>query len=360
MVFLRAVLIFILSAAAHGAEHFSPPAGFMQPPEHHTAKAVNCPTAPAPFTGVLDFQSKYEGSDSARATLNPEADATFRQQTKAITDMERFVSRQVTAWAQSGNPSNVACVVNALAGWASAGALTGDAKNHTGRSMRKWALATFSSAWLQLQYSPQHPLRAYPAEQANIERWLSTLGDLTVSEWHDLPLNKVNNHSYWAAWAIMATAVVTQRRDLFTDALDIYRTAMQQIDQQGFLPNELRRRQRAFSYHNYAIQPLVMIALFARANGVDPKAENHDALQRLGEQVIGGLTDAQPFAQKTGVTQDVSFLQHPTNLAWLEGWCQLYRCDDALRQHIAPLRPLQNTRLGGDLSHLMAATARQE
>jgi len=221
MVFLRAALIFILSAAAHGAERLSPPAGFMQPPEHRAAKAVNCPAAPAPFTGVLDFQSKYAGSDSARATLNPEADATFRQQTKPITDMERFVSRQVTAWAQSGNPSNVACVVNALAGWASAGALTGDAKNHTGRSMRKWALATFSSAWLQLQDSPQHPLRAYPAEQANIERWLSTLGDLTVREWHDLPRSKVNNHSYWAAWAIMATAVVTQRRDLFTDALDV-------------------------------------------------------------------------------------------------------------------------------------------
>ena len=158
----------------------------------------------------------------------------------------------------------------------------------------------------------------------------------------------------------MATAVVTQRRDLFTDALDIYRTAMQQIDPQGFLPNELRRRQRAFSYHNYAIQPLVMIALFARANGVDPEAENHDALRRLGEVVIGGITDAQPFMQKTGAAQDVSFLQHPTNLAWLEGWCQLYRCDDPLRQRIAPLRPLQNTRLGGDLSHLMAATARQD
>lgn len=243
MVFLRAVLIFTLSATAYGADALSPPAGFMQPPEHlQTAKPVNCPVAPAPFTDVLDFQSKYEGSDSARATLNPEADAAFRQQTKPITDMERFVSRQVTAWAQSGNPANVSCVVDALNAWANAGALTSDAKNHTGRSMRKWALASFSSAWLQLQYSPQHPLRAYPAQQENIARWLGTLGDLTVNEWHDLPLNKVNNHSYWAAWAIMATAVVTQRRDLFTAALDIYRTAMQQVDDHGFLPNELHRR----------------------------------------------------------------------------------------------------------------------
>ncbi|WP_039058437.1 mannuronate-specific alginate lyase [Enterobacter sp. Bisph1] len=354
MLFLRTVLIFILSASAYGADTLVPPAGFMQQVETSTAKGIICPPAPAPFTAALDFTSKYSGSDSARATLNPQADAAYRQQTKTITDMERFVSRQLSAWTKSGDPAAVDCVVNALDSWASAGALTARANNHTGRSLRKWALASFSSAWLQLQYSPRQPLKAYATQQQNIQRWLGKLGELTVSEWHDLPLSKVNNHSYWAAWAIMATSVVTQRRDLYDAALDIYRTALQQVDAQGFLPNELRRRQRAFSYHNYALQPLVMIALFARANGTDMHSQNHDALRRLGERVIAGLDDTQPFAQKTAVAQDVAFLQRPTNLAWLEGWCQLYTCHAALTARIAALRPLQNTRLGGDLSHLMA------
>jgi hypothetical protein len=51
------------------------------------------PFLSAPFTGALDFTSKYEGSDSARATLNPQADRAFHEQTKAITELEKVVSR---------------------------------------------------------------------------------------------------------------------------------------------------------------------------------------------------------------------------------------------------------------------------
>ncbi|MGY5957080.1 mannuronate-specific alginate lyase [Kosakonia sp. BK9b] len=356
MVFLRAVLIFLLSTAAQAADNLHPPAGFMQPPAHSVTAAptVKCLTVPAPFTGTLDFHSKYEGSDSARATLNPEADAAFRQQTKPITEMESVVSKQVTAWARSGDPRYVACAVGALNTWATAGALTGEAANHTGKSMRKWALASFSSAWLQLAFSPAKPLTAYPAEQKAITTWLSQLGDLTAAEWRDLPLKQVNNHSYWAAWALMATAVATQRQDLFDQSLAIYRTAMQQVDAGGLLPNELRRRQRAFSYHNYAIQPLVMIALFARANGINVIDENHGALQRLGDTLLASLDDDSRYTQHTGVAQERNFLQQPTNLAWLEGWCQLYPCSAAVEQRLAPLRPLRNTRLGGDITHLLA------
>ncbi len=96
-----------------------------------------------------------------------------------------------------------------------------------------------------------------------------------------------------------------------------------------------------------------MIALFARANGSDLQAFNHDALRRLGERVISALDDPQPFTDKTAVVQDLSFLANSTNLAWLEGWCQLYRCRAALQARIAPLRPLRNTRMGGDISRLM-------
>lgn len=358
MVFLRAGLIFILFTTATLAAPLVPPAGFSQPPATHTlAKTVSCPDAPPPFTGALDFRSKYEGSDSARATLNPQAEAAFHQQTRAIADMEKFVSAQITAWHRSGDARDVSCVVSALNRWATAGALLGEARNHTGKSMRKWALATFSSSWLQLQFSASHPLNAWPEQTQNIIRWLGEMGDLTASEWRDLPQIKVNNHSYWAAWALMATSVATGRQDLFDQSLAIYRTAMQQIDADGFLPNELRRRQRALAYHNYALQPLVMIALFARANGVDMPQENKAALQRLAKQVIAGLDNPQPFTDRSGAQQDMAFLQQPTNLAWLEAWCQLSTCDNDLRARLTSLRPLQNRRLGGPLTLLIGPKA---
>ncbi|MFW3570562.1 hypothetical protein [Kosakonia cowanii] len=121
MVFLRAGLIFILFTTATLAAPLVPPAGFSQPPATHTlAKTVSCPDAPPPFTGALDFRSKYEGSDSARATLNPQAEAAFHQQTRAIADMEKFVSAQITAWHRSSDARDVTCVVTALNRWATA------------------------------------------------------------------------------------------------------------------------------------------------------------------------------------------------------------------------------------------------
>lgn len=350
----RICLIIAAAMAASAGATLQPPAGYQQAPQHHAASRFTCPAFPAPFTGALDFTSKYEGSDSARATLNPQADRAFHQQTKSITGLEKVVSQVVAGFAHDGNPARAECVVNGLDLWARAGALTTVAKNHTGKSMRKWALATLASSWLQLKFSPAHPLEGQQEKVADIEHWLSHLADLTVADWRDLPLKRVNNHSYWAAWAIMATAVVTDRRDLFDQSLAMYRTAANQVDNAGFLPNELRRAQRAFSYHNYAIQPLVMIALFARSNGVEVTSENNKALQRLANRVLSGFDNPDVFTRKTGIPQDIAFTRQASSLAWLEGWCALEECDPEVKQRIAALRQLHSTRLGGDLSWLFA------
>ncbi|WP_437888582.1 mannuronate-specific alginate lyase [Phytobacter sp. V91] len=350
------LLLLIAVSTAQAKQALVPPPGYLRPPASTPASPsrFRCPDFPAPFTAALQFSSKYAGSDGARATLNPVSEQDFHQQTSAITTLEKQVSQLVIGYERDGDPARVACVVKGLAGWAQADALSATDTNHTGRSMRKWALASLSSAWLQLQYSPQQPLKARAAPSERIERWLGQLADLVVADWSTLPLEKTNNHSYWAAWAIMATSVVTQRESLFQHALAIYRTAAYQVDKDGFLPNELRRRQRALAYHNYALQPLVMIALFARSNGVEVTKENHNALARLAELTIAGLHDPQAFRQKTGSQQDLAFSHQPTNLAWLEGWCALEHCPESLDAFRQQQRPLRNTRLGGDLSRLFA------
>ncbi len=109
-----------------------------------------------------------------------------------------------------------------------------------------------------------------------------------MSDWDNLPLEKTNNHSYWAAWSVMATSIATNRRDLFDWAVKEYKVGVNQVDDQGFLPNELKRQQRALSYHNYALPPLSMIASFALVNGVDLRQENNSALKRLGDKVLAG------------------------------------------------------------------------
>lgn len=347
---LRISFLMILAAAgsfsamAAGAQYL-PPAGFTLPVRPAATTAVTCPPVPPPFTGALRLRSKYEGSDAARATLNAGAEQAYHDATRTVDAMERQVSRLV----QRGDNR---CAIRALDSWARTGALTSTDTTHTGRAVRKWALASFSSAWIQLKFAPQYPLKDDPAAASQVENWLSQLGTLVARDWKGLPLNKINNHSYWAGWALMSTALATGRDDLFADAVALLRTALRQVDDRGFLPNELKRRQRALAYHNYALQPLVMLALFARASQVPLSDAETAALKRLGERVIAGLDDPTPFRDATGVKQDRHFLNQPTNLAWLEAWCSLYTCSAAVNNRLAPLRPLNNVRLGGNLTRL--------
>ncbi|WP_109512497.1 mannuronate-specific alginate lyase [Pseudomonas ovata] len=331
-----------------------PPAGYSAPIEQmktgeHT---FNCAPIPTPYTGELVFRSKYEGSDKARSTLNEVAEKAFRSATQDITDLERGISKVVMQYMRDGRPEQLDCSLNMLTAWARAGALESQQYNHTGKSMRKWALGSLSAAYLRLKFSDSRPLANHTQQAAEIEAWFSTLADQVVRDWSNLPLEKINNHSYWAAWSVMATAVATNRRDLFDWSVQEFKVAAHQVDAEGFLPNELKRRERALAYHNYALPPLAMIASFAQANGVDLRPENNGALKRLGDRVLAGVEDPDAFAERGGQKQDMTDLKKDPKFAWLEPYCSLYTCDARVLEKKHEKQPFKTFRLGGDLTRV--------
>jgi poly(beta-D-mannuronate) lyase len=176
------------------------------------------------------------------------------------------------------------------------------------------------------------------------------MADQVVSDWDNLPLDKTNNHSYWAAWSVMATSVATNRRDLFDWAVKEYKVGANQIDADGYLPNELKRQQRALAYHNYALPPLAMIASFAQVNGVDLRQENNGALKRLGDRVLAGVKDPDDFEKKNGKEQDMTDLKEDMKFAWLEPFCTLYTCSADVLEKKHGMQPFKTFRLGGDLT----------
>ncbi|WP_263262772.1 mannuronate-specific alginate lyase [Pseudomonas sp. RIT-PI-S] len=340
----------MFGSAAHAAG-LVPPQGYYEAIEKPGKGGdFECPAVPKPFTGSLQFRSKYEGSDKARATLNEVSEQAFRDSTKDITTLERGISKQVMQFMRDGKPAELDCTLNWLSTWADANALMSTDFNHTGKSMRKWALGSMSSSYLRLKFSQSHPLQGREAQAQKIEAWFGRLADQVVSDWSNLPLEQINNHSYWAAWSVMSTAIVTDRRDLFDWSVKEFKVAASQVDGQGFLPNELKRKQRALAYHNYALPPLAMIASFAQANGVDLRPEGNGALKRLGDRVLEGSKQPEEFQQKNGETQDMTDLKVDSKYAWLEPYCTLYDCTPDTIARKRQMEPFKTFRLGGDLT----------
>ena len=81
----------MFAGATQAAAPLRPPQGYFAPIEKIKTgdKSEGCDAMPTPYTGALQFRSKYEGSDKARSTLNEASEKAFRDTTADITKIER-------------------------------------------------------------------------------------------------------------------------------------------------------------------------------------------------------------------------------------------------------------------------------
>lgn len=331
-----------------------PPPGYFRAAAELQGEPRDCAATPEPYTGELKFPSKYAGSDAARDQVNPKAAQRYRELTDNVRLLENGVNKLIGRYLDKGQPDDLACVMGWLNDWAEADALLSETYNHTGKSVRKWALGSVAGAYLRLKFSRSQPLKQYSSEAQNIEHWIAELADQVVLDWNAQPMERRNNHQYWAAWSVMASAVVLDRRDLFDWSVTQYQQGMQQVDKDGYLPLELSRQTRALAYHNYAMGPLLMVAAFAQANQLDLRGANQGALERLAQRLQAGLQQPQLFSAKAGYPQTLDDLQDNSRFAWLEPYCALYACSPATDAWRRSLEPLTTYRLGGDITQLFS------
>lgn len=316
---------------------------------HQTPARVDCKQAPAPYTNALVFPSRYEGSGTSRDIVNKKADARYAERTRNIRDFEKLVVHGSDEFLASG--ANADCVLRWLERWARAQAITAPSGKGSGRAVRKWALASLAAAYIKVQPA------ANAEQQAFIEPWLTRLAGQVRSEWRQPDVEKRNNHHYWAAWAVGLVAVATQDRSMLEWSDAVFTGAMHQIED-GYLPNEMRRGRRALLYHNYAVQPLVMLAELLTRNGRDAWARPE--LHQLIYRVAQGVTDMALFEDLTTQPQEIPGVLTGWSLAWYFPARQRLRIIEAhsrirtpdIDKHLPPNTRYYSTRLGGRMSLL--------
>lgn len=310
---------------------------------------INCEEPPAAVRDIVTV-SKF-GSDGRlhdSTVIDPDDAAEYATDVRAVTVFSRRVSRLADGFADQSPTGvrNARCALLWMNDWAEQDALLGRV-NPAGEAVRKWELGTLAAAYLKIRNAPHDPVQAQ-----RVRKWLAKLARAVQSDYSRNLKNdsRANNHINWAAWSVMAAAIAADDEALFDWSLDRFRFALAQIDADGTLPLELKRRQLALAYHDFALAPLLLLQEGAAANDVSLTPSERAGLQRLIDLVLFGLADPRAMEFRTGYVQDLTAIT-PTQLAWLEPYYARTR-DPRAKALLDQYRPLISTRLGGNLTLL--------
>jgi len=163
------------------------------------------------------------------------------------------------------------------------------------------------------------------AKKQSVEAWLLKAAQ-EIDRFTALRLNKdkdpENNIINWSALSLMSVGLVLQNKTLQNRALQLYDRALSQIRNDGLLPLELARGDRAFWYHNYALEPLIYMAEISETFGLNLYARDKGRLHLLAKRMIEGFEDFSTFpnhqTQTTISTPRYLLTEDNRELSWME------------------------------------------
>lgn len=287
------------------------------PWDAHPVKQTNVPyTCPALAHLAPDLTTDgfYRLDDPTHSIVDPVRMAAYKASADPVKELGLSIVKAGDAYRMTGSRVAAACVTNQVIALANDKALTGVMSSSQSYYVQGWVGGAIAIAYLKVRDAHL----ASPQQQNAIDAWLLKIGEATKG-FYDRHAEKQadgNNHLYWAGVELAAIAVVANDQKDFQWALAAYDNGVNQIQPDGTLPLEMARGTRALHYHLYALAPLVLIAEFGEANGLDLYAHNHGAIHRLVQTSIHGLSDSSLFAQRTGIRQEAPQTISGDQIGW--------------------------------------------
>lgn len=258
---------------------------------------------PGCAAGVIPPQAEIDASRAYKKGGGSAVDcASMRRREAGNRFLNAFLDDVVAA-----SRDAPACAAGMLRGWAGADAMrdigTEGAVN-TSRALGMFTLAGLSATYLA---APDVRAAAGPEGDREILAWFRRLS-ARVEE--DIAAKRArqdeDNIQYWQGFAILPTALMTADPILLEESRSTFQAAMREVtarqpdpDDDGFLPLELERGDKALNYQGYAAHPIVGMALLSRAYGCDFLGSKRDRRQfvSLMSRTLEGNLNPDLFAQ---------------------------------------------------------------
>lgn len=311
-----------------------------------------CRPSPAKPPQTLKFKSYYKKSDQQRAEVNKKAHKKYRSQTESLRKFENELIMMSNGYLRSGreNDAIAQCALGWLHEWAAGDAYLGKS-NTQGEFIRQWGLAVVSSAYGQIKSSPALDKQ----QEKEVEAWLLKVAQEVMKDYSGSATSSVrfqNNHLYWAAWAVTATALALDDAALYRWGVGKAKYAiLTQIREDGTLPLEMGRGKKALHYHVFALTPLVLIAETAARSGEDLYELRDGILRKAAQRVFEGIKDPSTFAQQAETAQEPVSQMSSEHFAWLEVYNSRFH-DPAIEAWLKNSGPVFSRRAGGDVKFL--------
>lgn len=332
-----------LSGTAQNAKLRSPWDG---KPVTLTNAPYTCPALPA-IPADLTTDGFYRLDDPTHSIVDPARQAAYAQSSGPVKQVGLAIVAAADAYRSTGSRAAAACATQQIVALARQGSLTGKMSSNQAYYVQGWVAGAIAIAYLKVLDT--HLASAEDSEL--IAHWLVAVGDQTRAYYDDGKKAKHgdagNNHLYWAGVELAAIGVAAQNRADFDWAVRAYDNGVNQIRPDGTLPLEMARGKRALHYHLYALAPLVLIAEFGEANGLDLYQHNHGAIHRLVKTSVAGLADPEPFVKATGVAQEVPRHVSGDQIGWAPPYARRFAPQPTLDRLIQNAPNLSVYYLGG-------------
>lgn len=306
-------------------------AALVSPWDQHAVKAkpgeYSCPAVAALPQDIVAYDYYSDAQHSVKDEKRYEA---YNAAAAQYTHLSSVTARAADKFQETGNTGAAACVMQLLLTQAQAGAMTGHMSSNQANYVQNWTLGALAIAFLKVRAAGPDALGVKPEQMQTVEQWLKTAGDQVEAYFAPRHAKGTsdgrNNHLYWAGFAAMAAGIAANDRGLYDWGESTYKYGVDQIADDGTLPLEMARGQRALHYHLFALAPLVTMAELGTVNGDDLYAYNHARLRLLIARSLSGLLDNHYFATKAGALQDTPEKGRITSsdVVWLTPYLRRY------------------------------------